>query len=217
MSIKTKQKEVGRPDIFSVIRDAYVNTDPSISIYELNIPKQYIETLERWIFIDQLRSKDFPKQSTKAIMNIYKRKFSLSESQFFADKKNCERLFGELSVINKDYEKKIAVESFDMLFSLAVARNDIKSASEALKQKCLLLGLYEKDVESPESGSGPKTYNMVIHMKLDDKKVAEKSIDISNLQSLPMKELIEISQAIDIPETDIEEMGKMIDEMNDGK
>lgn len=215
--MKTKLKEVGRPDIFSVIRDAYVNSDPSIPIYDLGIPKQYIETLERWIFIDKMRSKDYPKQSTKAIMAIWKRKFGLSDSQFFNDKKNCERLFGELSVINKDYEKKIAVESFDMLFSLAVARNDIKAASEALKQKCLLLGLYEKDVEGAELGSGSKTYNMVIQMKMNDQKISEKHINISNLQDMDIKQLKELSDAIDIPETDVESMEKLIDEIGDGK
>jgi hypothetical protein len=212
MPIKTKQKDVGRPDIFSIIRDAYVNTDPSISIYKLDIPQTHIETLERWVFIDNLRSKDYPRKNTKEIFNIWKRKYGLSESQFYNDKKHCERLFGELAVINKDYEKKLAISSFDMLFSLAIARNDLKAASEALKQKCLLMGLYEKDIDAIAAGSGERTYNMVINMSLDGKKVAEKTIDISNLQAMGIKELKEISEAIDMPEADVKVMEKMINE-----
>lgn len=206
----------GLKDIFEVIRDAYLLVSPEVPIYDLDIPKRYIKVLERWIFIDQQRCKDYPKQRTSDIQKLYVRKFGMSPHQFYVDKRHSERLFGELAVINKDYEKKIAIQNFDALFSLALAKGDIKSAVEALKQKCILIGLYEKDEDQGRMGGGDKSYTMITNVILDGKKIEERKIDISKLQDLSLKDLKAIGEMVDNPEVDVEYMSKMIDEMNDG-
>lgn len=206
----------GLNDIFEVIRDAYMRASPELPIYDLDIPKRYIDVLERWIFIDMQRSKDYPKQKTSEILKLYRRKFGKSEALFYSDKKNCERLFGELSVINKDYEKKIAIQNYDAIFSLSLAKGDLKSATEALTKKCVLMGLYDKD-EAERIGGGDKSYFMVSNIILDGKKIEEKRIDISNLQDLSIKDLKAIGEMVSTPDVDVELMSEMIDNSDNDK
>lgn len=204
----------GRDDIFTIIRDAYTKSDPKLSIYEIGLDIKLIEILERWIFIDQLRSRDYPKKNTKEILNIYKRKYKLSERQFFDDKKNCERLFGPMVVINKEYEKRLAIDAYQTLFNLAVAKNDFKSAVKALENKIALLGIFDKnDYESKEGGS--KSYIMQTNFILDGKLIEKRQIDISNLQQYDFKQLREISAAIDVPEANMELMEAEIDKLHE--
>jgi hypothetical protein len=99
---------------------------------------------------------------------------------------------------------------------LALAKGDIKSAVEALKQKCILIGLYEKDEDQGRIGGGDKSYTMITNVILDGKKIEERKIDISKLQDLSLKDLKAIGEMVDNPEVDVEYMSKMIDEMNDG-
>lgn len=203
----------GRDDIFTLIREAYIKSDPKLSIYEIGLDKKLIEILERWIFIDQLRSRDYPKKNTKEILNIYKRKYQLSERQFFDDKKNCERLFGPLAVINKEYEKRLAIEAYDTIFNLAVAKNDFKSAVKALENKITLMGIFDKNDYDPREG-GNKSYIMQTNFILDGKLIEKRQIDISDLQKYDLKELREISAAIDMPEANLELMESEIDKLN---
>lgn len=205
----------GLKDIFEVIRKAYLLASPDVPIYELDIPKRYIDVLERWIFIDIQRSKDYPKQKTSDIQKLYQRKFGMSAAMFYVDKKYCERLFGELAVINKEYEKKIAIQNFDVLFSLALAKGDIKAATEALKQKCILIGLFDKEKEIDRIGGGDKSYFMVTNVILDGKKIDEKRIDISKLQDLSIKDLKAIGEMVSNPDVDVEIMSELIDKSND--
>jgi hypothetical protein len=207
-------KNSGREDMFSEIRKAYLKADPSVPIYELGLDKKYIDILERWIFIDMVRSKDYPRKNTKEILHLWKRKYGLSDQQFFNDKKNCERLFGGLVEINKEYEKKLAVDSYDAIFSMAMARGDLKSAIEAMKNKCLLIGINEKSEIDP-SGTGAKNYIMTTNIVLDSKVIAQKNINISDIQSMDLNELKELSKAIDTPDASMDYMEAEIEKLDE--
>lgn len=206
----------GLRDIFEVIREAYLRADPKVSIYDLDIPRRYIEVLERWIFIDKMRSINYPKKKTSEIQRVYMRKFGKSAANFYVDKKHCERLFGELAVIDKEYEKKIASENYNALFTLALSRGDVKSAIEALKQRSILLGLYDKDSVDMDRVIGDRSFVMNTTIVLDGNKIEERRIDISKLQDLSIKDLKSLGEMIDTPEVDVNLMSKMIDETNDG-
>lgn len=210
-------KNSGPKDVYEIIRNAYLLADPEIPIYELDIPRKYIDILERWIFIDQQRSKDYPKQKTSEIEKLYVRKFKMSTAMFYKDKQACERLFGQLAVIDKEYERKIAIQNYDMLFSLALAKGDLKSANEALKQRCILVGLHEKDEKDLLPG-GDKTYVMHTNIILDGKVVGEKKIDISNLQNMKLNELKTLGEMVNIPEANLDDMEQMLkDYESDGE
>ena len=62
--------------------------------------------------------------------------------------------------------------------------------------------------------TGERNYQMAINMILDNKKVAEKVIDITTLQHLPIKDLKEYTELVDRPEADINLMEKFIDEID---
>lgn len=203
----------GQKDIFEIIRDAYMHASPDVPIYELGIDKKYIDILERWVFIDKIQNRDYPKPRTKDIYSLYKRKFGLTEKTFYQDKIHTEKLFGGLCVINKDYERKLAIESFNMIFSLALSIKDIKGATEALKQKLLLMDMYSKDIEGTERFISDRNFTMVTNIILDGKKVSEKIIDISDLQNLPLKELKALGEMVDYPEADLETMANLIDDL----
>lgn len=207
-------KNSGRDDIFTEIRRAYLKADPSIPIYELGLDQKYIDILERWIFIDKVRSKDYPRKNTKELLNLWKRKYGLSDRLFYEDKKNCERLFGGLVEINKDYEKRLAIDSYDAIFSIAMAKGDLKSAIEAMKNKCLLIGINEK-AELDGSDTGTKNYIMTTNIVLDNKVIAQKNINISDIQSMDLNELKELSKVIDTPDASMEYMQDQIQKLDE--
>lgn len=203
----------GNRSMFEVIRDYYTAADPELDIYELGLDYKYIQILERWVFIDKQREKNYPRKNTKEILNLWRRKYGLSEAQFYLDLKNCERLFGEAAVINKAYEKKLAMQAYDMILSLALARGDLKSAINAQKRKDQLTQIDKAENEQPLINSGDRKYELSFNFIVDDQLVSTKNIDITNLQNLPMKEVKEIATLVDRPEADIETMDKMLDDL----
>jgi hypothetical protein len=207
-------KNSGQSSIFEIIRDAYVNSDPDIPIDNLGIDQRYREILERWIFIDKQRLKNYPRISTREILNLWKRKYNLSESQFYIDKKNSELLFGQVADINVEYERRLSIEAYDTIISLGFAKGDLKSVIEAQKRKDAITGIDKKvnPDELPEAGSGERKFVLVANFHLDGKAVSHKEIDITNLQDLPLKELKEITRMIDVPEANLDTMAKLIDE-----
>lgn len=117
-------------------------------------------------------------------------------------------------VINKEYEKRLAIDAYQTLFNLAVAKNDFKSAVKALENKIALLGIFDKnDYESKEGGN--KSYIMQTNFILDGKLIEKRQIDISNLQQYDFKQLREISAAIDVPEANMELMEAEIDKLHE--
>ena len=204
----------GLKSLYEVIRDHYISADPEVSIYELGLDRKYIEVLERWIFIDIQRSKNYPRKNTKEILTLWRRKYELSEAQFYIDLRNCERLFGETVVINKLYEKKLAIQAYDMILSLALARGDLKSAINAQKRKDQLTQIDKADDTPLETNTGERKYELSINMVLDNKLVTTKNIDITNLQNLPIKEVREIATLVDRPEADIDTMENYLDNLD---
>lgn len=203
----------GNKSIFEVIRDHYTAADPELDIYDLGLDYKYIQILERWVFIDKQREKNYPRKNTKEILTLWRRKYGLSEAQFYLDLKNCERLFGEAAVINKPYEKKLAMQAYDMILSLALARGDLKSAINAQKRKDQLTQIDKADNENHAIETGDRKYELSFNMIIDNKLVSTKNIDITNLQNLPIKEVREIASIVDRPEADIETMEKMLDDL----
>ncbi len=203
----------GLKSIFEIIRDHYLAADPELSIYDLGLDYKYIQVLERWVFIDKQREKNYPRKSAKEILVLWRRKYELSESQFYTDLRNCERLFGESTIINKLYEKKLAIQSYDMILSLALARGDLKSAINAQKRKDQLTQIDKADTDLIDINIGERKYELSITMLVDKELATSKNIDITNLQKLPMKEVREIATLIDRPEADIQTMEKMIDDL----
>lgn len=213
----------GRHDIFTIIREHYVNADPELSIYDIGLPPSYIQILERWIFIDIQRSKNYPRKNTKEILALWQRKFlneqgkPLSAAQFYIDLRNCERMFGEALQINKEYEKRLALATYDMLLSQALARGDLKSAIEAQKRKDAITQIEKAEGDALPFDNGERKYEMSITMVLDGKKVGEKNIDISALQNLPIKDVREYAILVDRPEADIDTMDRYLDELEEKK
>lgn len=208
-------KDSGRKDIFEIIRDAYLKASPDLPLHEIGIPYSYILILERWIFIDKIRSKDYPRKSTKEICTLWKRKFGLkSDQQFYIDKRNCERLFGETAILNKEYERKLALATYDTIISRALLKDDLRTAREALKDKIMLIGLTEKGDDHGLLSNVPNTYILQTNIVLDGKTLQKRNIDLTRIDQATISELKEISSAIDIPDASIEFMENEINSLD---
>lgn len=209
-------KGSGHDSIFELICEAYTKASPDISLEHLPLSPENLKILERWIFIDKQRSKHFPKQTNKQTYNLWKRKFNLSDAQYYIDKRNCERLFGSLGSIDIDYENKLSIEAWDVYISLALAKGDIKTAAFAQEKKEARLDkIHERQGDALPIDSESKTYELNINIVAKDgSKIGNKKIDITNLQELPVKEIRDLATIVDIPEADIDTMSSLIDELD---
>lgn len=204
----------GRDDIATKILRAITMKGGDIST-ALTEPKDR-EYFDRLVFLDNLMRRHFPALTTHQVYKLYKARYPdvASKSVYHNDRKNAERVFGSLASHNKDYKRAIYVEWLENVHSLAMKNGDYKAAERALNTAAQILQLHLPD-KADEFEDRPTKFEIHVNIKLPDGKSGKKVINIDDFQSMSPMELKAITEVIDQPRVDLEDMSRLLSDTSD--
>jgi hypothetical protein len=203
--------QYGRKPLIDRIMEEYTKM-PGADPGDLNLNDAERLILERWVFIDGLMRKHRPKLKMKDIEAMTRRRYDISNGQFWIDWKNTDRLFGTTFCRSKEYTRAIYIEHLEQIASLAEARGDYKSQINALELAAKLQGLMDKDVtELPEEE--PRVFVMPIMIGEGD--MQPQIINLDELHKMKPDLFKSVIQMADQPNVGANKMQMLLGDVED--
>lgn len=174
------------------------------------LPEKLKHELERWNFADNLL-RQF--QSRNTVISMMKEKYGLSESQIYRDMSNAKRFFGSIHISDKAFYQAFYAEQLEQIVKLALARDDYKTATAALKEAAEIRGLKEgEDVSDLYLNLQPSKFVVVLKVHIGDEvKKIEYDFDRTHAIEDTEYEILE-STLNTLPSVSMDEMNKMLHE-----
>lgn len=187
---------------------------PGTDISNMDLTEAEQKVLERWVFIDGLARRHRPKLKLSDIENMTRTRFQISNSQFWVDWKNTDRLFGTSFARSKEWTKSIYIEWLEQSATMAESRGDYKSQIKAIELAAKLQGLFDKDeIEIPDEE--PKQFVMSLVVNDSSGNSLPEIISLDELNKMRPDLFDRLISYVDQPNVSENVMGKMLEDGNE--
>jgi hypothetical protein len=202
----------GKLSLLDKIMKAY-SEKPGCDISDLPLTEAEQHILERWVFIDGLCRRHRPKLKMADIEAMTRNRYHISNSQFWTDWKNTDRLFGSSFARSKEWSKSIYVEWLEQSATLAESRGDYKAQIKAIELAAKLLGLFDKDEQTPPDEE-PKQFVMSLMVSDKSSTGLPEIIDLDKLNSMRPDLFEKLINYVDRPNVSENVMAKLLEDNN---
>jgi hypothetical protein len=148
------------------------------------------------------------------IQRMTEQRFGISKSQFWLDSKHAGRLFGEMYLVDKNYQRSIMIEWAMQSASLAEAKHDFKAQAKFLELAAKLMNLFDFTVEEARKNDAPEKLVMLINIQ-NTTVINSQTINLDQLQSESPEILRQLVASAARPIVGEMEMVKMLTELEE--
>lgn len=201
-------KNSGQISIVDKVKTA-LSRDYNTPLEEMGLTDEEVKAMERIEFVHNLMRSRAPIHPNKEIMNLTRNQFDISQSQYYLDKHNAQKIFGLLDKSDRAYKRNIYSEWLDEAMAKAFEKNDYKAFASLMKNQIALLGL-DKEDQDPDLNDTPRDYELILQVKVNEE-VMEQKYDLMELNKLPPTELKALIDTSTAPRVDVEKMEELLD------